>query len=88
MRVTILGKRWNLRFAALKHNWGDCDPPEAAGKEIRIAHGHEDDRDLLNTCLHECLHCAFPDTKEETINQLANDLERILWRLGWKRREP
>lgn len=87
MRVTILGKRWELRFASLRKNWGDCDLPGVAGKEIRISHGHEDEKALLNTVLHELIHCGCPDMKEETVTRLADDYERILWRLGWRRTE-
>lgn len=87
MRVTILGKRWNLRFAALRKNWGDCDAPDVAGKEIRIAHGHADESDLLDTVIHELLHCGLPDLKEETVARLSKDMTRILGRLGWRKQQ-
>jgi hypothetical protein len=37
MRITILGRRWNLRFAPNMANRGDGDAPATPNKEIRIA---------------------------------------------------
>lgn len=36
MRLSILGKRWWLRFVALRTNRGECDPPTKPNKEIRV----------------------------------------------------
>ena len=36
MRVKLLGRVWNLRFAPNLANRGDCDPPDVPKKEIRV----------------------------------------------------
>jgi len=33
MRVKLLGRVWNLRFAPNLANRGDCDPPDVPKKE-------------------------------------------------------
>ena len=88
MRVTIRGKRWNLRTVPLKKVWGDCDPPHVSAKEIRIDTQHESDEAWFSTLIHEFCHCFFPDLKEEVVEQFENDLVRLLVRLGCKFSHP
>lgn len=84
MRVTIRGKRYRLRFVRLKTHYGDCDHPTTKNKEIRITTDHENEVELLDTVVHECLHAGFPDLDEPAVLRFAKDLTRILTRLGWK----
>ena len=88
MRVTILGKRWTLRFVRMPGHWGRVDPPHAHNKEMHIHPRHPTDGELLDTILHESLHCALPEWKEESVEQLASDLTRILKRFGYRIPEP
>jgi hypothetical protein len=83
MRVKILNKLWNLRFAPNLANRGDCDPPTAPGKEIRISsrlRGEES----LEVVLHELVHAAGWHIAEEFVGQFAHDAARALWRLGYR----
>lgn len=83
MRVQILGKFWNLRFAPNMAMRGDCDPPTAPGKEIRISsrlRGEE----KLEVVLHEVLHAGMWQLDEEFVARLATDAARALWRLGYR----
>jgi hypothetical protein len=83
MRIKILGKLWNLRFAPNLANRGDCDPPTARAKEIRIAsslHGEE----RLEVLLHEFCHAAGWHIDEGFVERFASDAARVLWRLGYR----
>ncbi len=40
---------------------------------------------LLDTYIHEALHCCIWDLSEDTVHETANDLARFLWRLGYRK---
>lgn len=86
VRITLLGKRWNLRFVPLVKNDGDCDSPNTPGKEIRIDNRLSGER-LLEILIHECRHAADWSRDEEFIAQEAKDMARVLWKLGYRREE-
>ena len=57
MRIRVLNRFWNLRFAPNLANRGDCDPPDKPGKEIRVSstlRGEE----RLEVLVHELVHAA------------------------------
>ncbi len=83
MLVTMLGKRWRIRFVSMK-DYGECDPPSKTGKEIRIRKGLKGEI-LLDTILHELAHAADQSKDEEWVNEMASDMARALWRLGYRR---
>jgi hypothetical protein len=83
MRVKILSKLWNLRFAPNLGNRGDCDPPTARGKEIRVSSSLRDE-ERLEVLLHELVHAAGWHIDEEFVGQFAHDVARTLWRLGYR----
>jgi hypothetical protein len=84
MHVTILGKRYKVRFTWLKENAGDCDDPTRPRKEIRICTGLGEQKEL-ETVLHEVLHAADWHKTEEWVEQVARDQTRLLWRLGYRK---
>lgn len=90
MIVTILGKRWKLRFCQMpslegeKPDHGECDHPEKRAKQIRI-NSSLADRLQLEAILHESLHAADWSKDEEWVEETALDLSVILWRLGYRR---
>ena len=82
MRLTILGKRWWLRFVALRTNRGECDPPTKPNKEIRVdsqLRGEE----RLEVLIHEQIHAAGWHLDEEFVTRFAQDLARNLTKLGY-----
>ena len=83
-RVTVLGKRWTLRFVNLRKNDGDIDPPSVVGKQIRIDPSL-DDRLLMEIILHELHHGADWRADEDYVARLAADQSTILWDLGYRR---
>lgn len=88
MILTILGKRWDLRFVnrvgVRGKGGGDCDPPDVPNKKIRIARG-QTEKGELEAVIHECLHAAYWHHEEEHVEQLGVDLANALWRLGWRK---
>ena len=84
MHVTILGTRYRVRFTWLKHDDGDCDPPGAPGKEIRVCTGIGEKK-TLEVLIHEALHAADWHKDEDWVKQVAADIARILWRLGYRK---
>jgi hypothetical protein len=83
MRVNILGKVWNLRFAPNMANRGDCDPPTTRGKEIRILSSLRGE-ERLEILLHELIHAGGWHIDEEFVAGFARDAARALWRLGYR----
>lgn len=89
MRVTILGKRWNLKFVprSLRRGWfGQCSSPDQPNRTITVESGHPPEREL-NVVIHECLHATCFPLDEEYVTSAANDISRILWRLGWRKQQ-
>jgi hypothetical protein len=85
MLVTILGKRWRIRWVPnLGECLGDCDPPNKPNKEIRIWSGCKDEVEL-DTIIHECLHGSGWHLDEAYVSRFATDLARILTRLGYRK---
>lgn len=90
MRVQIRGRSWLLREVGpneMQHSGdnprGECDPPDAKRKEIRILKGMGD-KEKLEVVLHEMIHAAAWDWAEEAVEETAHDMARVLYRLGWR----
>jgi hypothetical protein len=89
MLVTVLKKRWRLKFCRLRNVGGQCDPPTKRNKEIRLAAWLDKPRHaerLLAVAIHECLHAAGWIMDEDWINDTADDTARVLIKLGFERR--
>jgi hypothetical protein len=83
--ITILGKRWRLRFCRIKDD-GECDAPEKKGKEIRI-NSRLRGQEKLETLIHELLHAGnWFHRSEEAVTQEARDMARVLWKLNYRER--
>ena len=83
MRVKILSKFWNLRFAPNLGNRGDCDPPTAPGKEIRVSSSLRGE-ERFEVLIHELVHAAGWHIDETFVETFARDTARALWRLGYR----
>jgi hypothetical protein len=85
MRVRLGGKYWTLRFSPNLHDFGDMvDPGRAAGRVLRVA-TWQSEEERLDTTLHEAIHACRQELDEKAVTDLANDLSRLLWRLGYRR---
>ena len=85
MRVRIRGKHWTLVYTNALPNDADAhyEAPTTPNKQIRIRPNLSEAR-RLEMVLHECLHAAFWDLEEEAIESSAEDIARVLWRLGYR----
>jgi hypothetical protein len=86
MRVQVLGKRWQLRFAPNMAVRGDCEPPDQRSKQIRVLSTLADE-ERLEVLLHELLHAAGWHIDETFVERFAADAARVLWRLGYRQRK-
>ena len=83
-RITILGKRWLLRFTANLKARGDCDGPHVRNKQIRVRSDLKGE-ERLEVILHEIIHAAFWFLDEEYVHHVAKDIARVLYRrLGYR----
>lgn len=85
MNVTIRGKRWRLLIEKLHaswNGWGFCDPPTTKAKAIRIDN-RITGRHRLEILIHEMLHAAAFELREELVAEFAEDCARILTKLGY-----
>lgn len=83
MTITILGKRWTLRFTPLRTKLGACDPPDGSSKEIVVS-SQLSGCERLDTLIHEMLHAANWHLDEEFVTQCAGDIAKVLWRIGYR----
>ena len=89
MILTILGKRWRLRYLPfMGEKRGECDKPSERGKEIRIWQGVKDDQEFMEVVTHECLHASGWHLDEFYVGRFSEDLARILTKLGYSRSKP
>ena len=90
MRVKILGKTWHLETQSRRmpadHD-GFCDAPNLPSKTIRIRSGLGEKRQL-EVVLHELLHAADWHKDETWVEQVAEDVAAILWKLGYRLTQP
>lgn len=87
----INGVRWLWRYTRLKGNaigWTFMPDPknQLVSKKVLIDERLKG-RARLNTEIHEFLHAANPTHSEEHVTQQGDDLTRILWALGYRRKE-
>jgi len=83
MRIRVLNRTWNLRFAPNLANRGDCDPPGKPGKEIRVSSALRGE-ERLEVVVHELVHAAGWHIDEGFAERFAGDVARVLWRLGYR----
>lgn len=87
MRIKILGKHWKLRFVREPFGDtprdGDCDPPHAKNKEIRVSTAIEGERKMA-VLIHEMLHAAGWHIDEPFVEQFAEDAARVIHEVGFR----
>lgn len=85
MRVVIRNKAYNLQFVPKIENdaLGICDAPTAKAKRIRIKSKLRGEK-RLSVLVHELLHACYWDMDEEAIHYAADDIARVLWRVGYR----
>lgn len=81
MKVTILGKPYDLRFVSRLKNRGDCSDPSHPPRAIRILSSLRGE-ERLEVLLHEMLHAAGWHIDEGFVEQFARDAAKVLTKLG------
>jgi hypothetical protein len=65
---------------------GICDPPEGTSQPaIRLPNGLQDTRKCLIILLHEVIHACDWNKSEPETEEMANDIGKLLWKLGYRR---
>lgn len=83
MYVKLNKKRWQLKFVPRMSADGECDAPDVKNKSIKILSSLKGEH-RLDTILHELLHACMWSFDEEFIDEIARDISRVLWRLGYR----
>lgn len=82
-RIGVDASKWLWRYSALR---GDADGWTEYSKRKVLIHDKLKGPSLLETEIHEGLHCTLgPVISESSVTQAAKDLSKILWRLGYRR---
>lgn len=86
MRIRLRKRHWKLEFTSrIDPNYdGFCDPPDTPNKRIWIKKNLRPSREI-QTLLHEMLHACDWDLCEEAVTEIADDIGRVLYKLGYRR---
>lgn len=92
MRVKIGRETWILEFVlaselSSRQNLGECDHPTARRPRISVRRNLEP-KQLLEITTHELLHAVRPELSEESVQETAAVLARVLFRLGARLTPP
>ena len=77
------GRKYHIEFTGKLDGW--CDQYERKGRYI-IIQAPPNTRTELETILHEGIHAGKWDASEENVTQMAEDLARLCWRLGYRKK--
>lgn len=69
-----------------KDEYGSVSPPGRT-RVIRIRKSKLSERQTLETVLHELVHLLDWDVEESAVERRARLLAKVLWRLGYRRKE-
>ena len=84
MRIRLRDKYFRLSFDRLpKTHDGLCD---MATRTIKVRKSLRGERQL-DVIIHELLHGCHWDLDEAAIEETAEDLARVLWRLGYRKQD-
>ncbi len=89
MKIVVMGEKWELKMTAHglgPNEYGECpDPRDKKSQPIKIRPGMSP-RQELDTVIHELLHAgAYKLLSEEWVNEFAQDVARVLWKMGWRK---
>lgn len=81
MRIRLRDKYFRMEFVRLPPNTdGSCDMD---CRHIKVRKSLRGERQL-EVIIHELLHGCHWDLDEQAITETAEDVARVLWRLGYK----
>lgn len=86
MRISLMGKRWELVFRRIpdrEEAHGYCEPPDRKRKRLVVDSRLEGEK-RLEIVVHELLHAVFWYLDEDVVDQMAKDIAKVLWDLGYR----
>jgi hypothetical protein len=83
--MSKLKKRIRITKAKLGDRFGVADRDGPNSFTIRIHPDHRTQKSLLNTLVHEALHCGDWDLPEKKVRHLTACVVSVLWRQGFRR---
>jgi len=82
---TLNGRRYAICIDAQRV--GYCDVPSIDDRYELYADPTQGPRDFLETIVHEAIHAEFSDAPEADVDRAGREIARLLWRLGYRRKE-
>lgn len=82
----VKNKKWKLVFVKSKEmpkSWGEADYPNVKNPKIWI-NKNMNERNTINTIIHEVLHAVRPELSEESVVETADVLTVALRKSGLK----
>ena len=79
--ITMRGRRYKFKVARLKTVRGLTDHPLTPGKTVTID-SREVGEQLLATMLDELIHTLKWEISNEEVDEMSDDMARVLWRAG------
>lgn len=79
---TFNGRKYDIYIGKLK---GCTTIGENPAHDLYVRTDGLSERMILNVIIHEALHACDWDASEIKVNQMANDISRFLWRLGYRK---
>ena len=80
---TFRGKRWRI-LPSTRNTIGICENQHTKNKSMRIPI-NGDTVGELGVIIHESLHACLWDLDEDSTIDTADDIARLLVRLGWRK---
>lgn len=87
--ASFRGKTYQIQFT--DKIYGYCENEEVQKKDegwraITISLD-QTEKQTLDTIIHEAQHASFPGMSEEDVTQSSQDIARLLWRLGYRKKD-
>lgn len=83
--LKVNGKSWLIEFVGSdkisRGSWGEADWPTTRKPKIYV-YANQDEKNLVNTTIHEVLHAVRPELSEESVTETANVVTDALFKMG------
>jgi hypothetical protein len=83
--LKVNGKSWLIEFVGSdkisRGSWGEADWPTTRRPKIYI-YANQDEKNLINTTIHEVLHAVRPELSEEAVTETADVVTAALFKMG------
>jgi len=80
--IRINNKLYDFYLGPLKEI---TDSPKRKHPEMCVRTANLSERTILDSIIHGALHASNWSKSEKVVERTANDVSRILWRLGYRR---